>query len=34
MDDYLTKPLGLKELHSTVAQWVARTRTAAARALS
>ena len=34
MDDYLTKPLGLKELHATVAQWVARTRTAAARALS
>ena len=34
MDDYLTKPLGLKELHATVAQWGARTRTAAARALS
>ena len=34
MDDYLTKPLGLKELHATVAQWVARTRKAAARALS
>jgi CheY-like chemotaxis protein len=34
MDDYLTKPLGFKELHATVAQWVARTRTAAARALS
>ena len=34
MDDYLAKPLGLKELHATVAQWVARTRTAAARALS
>ncbi|MBK1654425.1 hybrid sensor histidine kinase/response regulator [Allochromatium vinosum] len=34
MDDYLTKPLGLKELHATVAQWVARTRLAASRALS
>jgi PAS domain S-box-containing protein len=28
MDDYLSKPLGLKELHRTLTSWVKRTRTA------
>lgn len=26
MDDYLSKPLGLKELHATVVNWIGRTR--------
>jgi CheY-like chemotaxis protein len=30
MDDYLSKPLGLKELHGTVMHWIDRTRAAAA----
>ncbi len=28
MDDYLSKPMGLKELHRTLTQWVKRTRAA------
>jgi CheY-like chemotaxis protein len=28
MDDYVTKPLGLKELHRTLIQWVNRVRAA------
>ena len=28
MDDYLSKPLGLKELHATILQWIHRTRAA------
>ncbi len=28
MDDYLSKPIGLKELHGTLTSWVKRTRTA------
>ena len=28
MDDYLSKPIGLKELHATILQWINRTRAA------